>query len=425
MRRAGSADRLSPVLFWHFFRHLILSRRAGSLVRRIAALSSAAIALSVFAFLVVLFVMNGMNASIRDRLIALEPHVVIHVEGANQAAQVVKRPELKALIDDPRLKTSPFETQEVILRTFDGQFRGAVARGLEENGVRDFLRELKRLQKTPAFEEDPGGPNEIPGDNEVLIGIDLARALNLFEGDPVIVLAPESLLLPVGETPRTERLRVRKIVATNLADLDAQLFVYTRGKALRGLIGSPARRAGLEVRLENGVDADAWKAAWGPHPGLKVETWSERNSALFFALKMERAMIGLFLGLAGIIAGSSILTVMALLLSQKRRDIALLRVTGLSKRDTVSLFTRVGLVLAGTAVFVGALLGIATGLYIEAYPLNVLPDIYYDSEIPAKFDLALTIGVLIVASLLSFFGAWIPARSVAGLEPSRVLRQKN
>lgn len=384
-------------------------------------LSATAIMLSVFSFLIVLYVMNGMNVSIKDRLIALEPHAVLQIPEAKQASQVLARPEVQELLKDPALRVAPFESQDVILRTASGQFRGAVARGLDEDGLRDFLQEVRRLR--PAAADVP--LEEVPAEGEVLIGIDLARALDLFEGDHVLVMAPESLLLPAGEAPRTEKLRVKQIIATNLADLDAQLFLYQRGTSLRALATSPARQAGVEVRFPDGGQADAWKKSFGEHAGLRVETWSERNSALFFALKMEKLMIAIFLGLAGLIAGSSILTVMALLLSQKRRDIALLRVIGLSAQDSIFLFTRIGLTLAGTAAFIGAAAGISAGLWIEAHPLNVLPEIYYDSQIPARFDGVLTLGTFVVAALLCFFGAWVPSRNAAGIEPSRVLRQKN
>lgn len=395
-------------------------------MRRISFLSFGAIGLSVFSFLVVLFVMTGMNASIKDRLIALEPHVVITVDGATTATQAASRPDLQAVAKDGSLRTAFFESQDVILRSLDGQFQGAVARGVDENGLRDFLQEIQRLQiqQVASIEDLPVA--EPPGEGEVLIGIDLARQLGLFEGDQLLVIAPESLLLPVGEAPKAEKVRIRKIIATNLADLDAQLLVYVRGKALKSLSQSPARKAGMEIRLPNGDRADAWKREFGTKPGLQAETWGERNSALFFALKMERLMIGVFLGLAGLIAGSSILTVMTLLLSQKRRDIALLRVLGLSAKRTVQTFTQLGLGLAGAAVLLGVILGSTTGIWIEAHPLRILPgDVYYDAEIPARFDGWLVVWTLIASLALAFLGAWIPSRQVAEIEPTTVLRQKN
>lgn len=414
------------MLFWHFFRQLILSRRAGSLIRRIAFLSIAAIGLSVFAFLVVLFVMNGMNGSIRDRLLALEPHLVLTAETLKSAEEVATDPASRAAARDPSAKIAFFESQDVIVRTLSGQFRGVVAKGIDEEGLQDFMNEVRRLMTKAGVSASDLPPMEVPGEGEVIVGIDLARSLDLFEGDPLVALAPESLLLPSGETPRIERLRVKRVLATNLSDLDSQLFYYVRGKALRGLARSPARRAGFEVRIPDGNQAAAWREALGETPGFRRETWAERNSALFFALKMERLMIGTFLGLAGLVAGASILTVMALLLSHKRRDIALLRVVGLSSANSVSLFTRMGLTLAGIAVIGGMVAGVAAGLWIEAHPLNVLPgEVYYDSSIPARFDAGLVVWTLLVAAALAFLGAWIPSRSAADIQPSQVLRQKN
>lgn len=411
---------------WHLFRHLILSPRAGSLVRRIAFLSTGAIFLSVAAFLIVLFVMTGMNRSIENRVIALEPHLVLEKTGSAPEEAQAFLSELQA---KPELISVPYETQDVILRSLDGQFQGAIARGLEAEGLRDFWLGIQRLQRRAVLGEDHGlnlwNPDDELQEGEALIGLDLARSLGLFDGDLVVVIAPESLLAAAGEAPKTERLRIKRVVTTELADLDAKLFLYAKGKSLRTWTDSLSRREGLEVRLADGLQASAVKASWGDKPGLQITTWNDRNSDLFFALLLEKLVIGTFLAMAGLVAGSSILTVMVLLLTQKRRDIALLRVLGLSGSQTVAIFSRIGFLLAGLGIVGGALLGLALGIYIEAHPLQVLPaHIYYDSTIPARVDLGLFVMTLLGASALAWMGAWLPSRSLSGLSPSDVLRQK-
>ncbi|MBX2986295.1 MAG: ABC transporter permease [Bdellovibrionaceae bacterium] len=421
------------MLFWHLFRQLVFSSRAGALVRRIAWLSTSAIFLSVFAFLIVLFVMKGMNRSIEQRVIALEPHLVAEVSGATSAVAAERNPLWDVVREkQPQARIAFYESQDVILRSLDGQFQGVVAKGLDPDGLRDFLSEMSRLRREelrkkgrPVPDEPLLDPSEEPGEGEVLVGTDLARSLNLIEGDPVTVIAPESLLLPVDEAPRTERLRVKRVVSTNLADLDAKLFLYARGHALRKLRDSPGRHSGAEIRIPDGMKANAVKKSLGDTPGVIVQTWGERNSDLFFALLMEKIVIGTFLALAGLVAGSSILTVMVLLLMQKRRDIALLRVLGLSNRGSVQLFTRIGLLLGGSGILAGTVLGLIAGSWIETHPLQVLPDIYYDSEIPAQVDGVLVFFTLCVAFLLAFLGAWLPSRSLASLAPNDVLRGKN
>ncbi|MES3037924.1 MAG: hypothetical protein V4736_08460, partial [Bdellovibrionota bacterium] len=123
-----------------FLKAFVFSKRAGSLVRRLAFLSVIGITVSTTAFFVVLFVMNGMNDSIRKRILALEPHVTV-MKSTPDA--------LRVLTEDPAVaKAFPAERQEVILRTFDGQFRGALAVGYDRVGYDDFLNELFKLSKT-------------------------------------------------------------------------------------------------------------------------------------------------------------------------------------------------------------------------------------------------------------------------------------
>ena len=146
---------------------------------------------------------------------------------------------------------------------------------------------------------------------------------------------------------------------------------------------------------------------------------------LFFALLMEKTMIGVFLGLAGLIASSSILTVLALLMSQKKRDIAIIKTLGLSQKKTLWLFTRMGLWISGGALAVGALLGLGISFYLQFHPVNVLPNIYYDSSIPALVDFRFVFVVLFIAGLLAFLGSYIPARTTLKIQPAILLREKN
>lgn len=371
--------------------------------------------------------MTGMNRSIQKRVISLEPHLVIEkVPKAGPEAEEF----LREMAETSGWAVSGFETQDVILRSLEGQFQGVVARGLDQEGLKVFWTEVKRLQQsTRTKDAAPGSevlwnPEDDLGEGEVLIGIDLARAMGLFDGDLVIAIAPESLLGAVGEAPRTERLRVKKIVATQLSDLDAQLFLYRRGKSMKSWNDSLSRREGIEIRLSDGLKADGIKKSWKEIEGLHYSTWSERNADLFFALKLEKLVIGTFLALAGLVAGSSILTVMVLLLTQKRKDIALLRVLGLSGRETIRIFTRIGMILAGGGVLGGSIFGLLLGFYLEAFPLQVLPEhIYYDSSIPAKVDFLLVFFTLIGAGALTFLGAWIPSRQLANVEPAQALRK--
>ncbi len=394
-------------------------------------LSVFGIFLSVTAFLVVMFVMADMNGVIERRVLSLEPHLVFHAAPQSSVNRESFEKVLFNLVESQDVRQiSSFESQDVILRTLDGQYRGALARGLDEEALTQFLLEIKRLQKLSMNKREgvetdlSWGQDEPLKQGDVLLGVDVARSLGVFEGDLLMVLTPDSMLLPLGEVPRSEKVRVRKIISSHIANLDSQFLFYVKGQSLKVLSVNPNTERGFEVWLQQGREAESLKKKW-IDSAFKVETWKDRNSDLFFALLLEKTVIATFLGLAGFIAVSSVLTVMALLLSQKRRDLALLRVLGMSAQRVEKVFTQIGLSLAGIGLLSGVLAGTLTGLWLQVSPLQILPDIYYESRISARVEFGWVLIVFVSAGVLSFLGAWIPAQFAAKANSIEALRQNN
>ncbi len=414
------------MLVREFFSHFIFSKRAGALVKRLAWLSVGAIALSVTAFLVVLFVMNGMNASIHKRILSLEPHLYVSVNGVNKGSILELHPVFQRLKENPLNKSYVYETQDVILRTMDGQFHGAIARGVSEESLKFMVEQIHQTEEHKKRDNVQFWSSEdLPGKGEVIVGVDLARSLGVFEGDYLTVVPPEGLLLPPGESPKFEKVRVSKIITTNLSDLDSQFVFYQRGATLNSLDSAASRKVGIEVWTPDGKNLNDLKREVEKFSDVTAETWMDRNSVLFFALRLEKLIIGIFLGLAGLIAATSILSVLALLMSQKKRDIAILKTLGLSDKRTVKIFTQMGMMLAAFGLIPGVIFGTAISFYIEKNPVNILPDIYYDSQIPALVDTNLIWGVLVVGFLVCLGGAWYPARTSSKIQPAQALRIKN
>lgn len=432
------------MLFGHLFHHFIFSKRSGALVKRIAWLSMGAICISVTAFLVVLFVMNGMNASIKSRIMGLEPHLYVTVPTVKKPADLENHPVFQRLKEDEANKVFVFETQDVIIRSQDGQFRGGIARGVTQQSLEYFMRQLQTLDQKNGKKDSSAttwDPQSLPEEGEVLLGTDLAQSLGVFEGDFITIVSPSSLLLPPGETPKFERVRIKSIISTSLSDVDAQYLFYQRGKALSLIDDSGLKKIGIEAWLMGSPDSwlggdsgkalpdskkiNEMKTSLMNFSDVQVQTWEDRNSALLYALLLEKLTIGFFLGLAGVIAGSSILTVLALLISQKRRDIAILRTLGYSSRQTVRTFTQIGCLISGIGVLAGTFLGTGLGFYIQNHPIIFLPqEIYYDASLPALVDWGLVFGVLVVSFLIALLGSYIPARTASGVHPSEALRIK-
>ena len=404
-------------LSYFFLKKLVFSNRSGALIRRITILSFMAIVISITAFFIILFVMNGMNRNIKSRIMSLEPHLTTFNNFAQDA-------EVQALAkDEVALKYQRFD---LILRTIEGQFRGSEATGYTADGLKTWINQLKTIKlQSPRHQlVDSEYFDFNLGENEIAIGVDLARGLGVFEGDELTLIPPETLLLSSLEAPLFQKVVVKRILSTDLYDLDSRLILFNSDLTLRRFSNTLSRKTGFEFWFRNVDDADLVKKKLSAL-NIESETWKEKNSDLFFALKMEKLMIGTFLGLAGLIASSSILTVLALLMSQKKHDIAIIKTLGLSQRRTLWLFTKVGLWISGGALALGTVLGLGISLYIELNPVNVLPNIYYDSSIPAFVDFTFVLAVLLVAGLLAFLGSYLPAKATLKIQPALLLRQKN
>lgn len=415
-----------------FFRQFLLSRRAGSLVRTIAWLSIVSVSIGVFSLIVVLSVMNGFHEAIRKRLLAAEPHLVVSLSDRPSDTKMGLSPEVLSLIESEKGFLDVIERQDIVVRTSEGVFSGAEARGVDRPAILRLIgaiEDANRTDRTSTYSTPASDDLSMamePG--EVMMGTELARGLGIFEGDRITVIAPEALLLPAGEAPKFERVVVKRLLSTNVADLDNKLFLYSRGQTLTGLGASASRRYEIEVWLPDPGRAEAIKkqilAIDSKLSKSLVQTWGDRNSALFHALRLEIVAIGLFLSLSTLIAGFSIVTVLLILITQKRKEIGLLMSLGLSRSRTRSLFTRLGLLLSSVGILSGAILGVLFCLLIDSVDTSILPEFYYDTTIPAKVNLLFVAGVVALALGLAYIASYVPARRITELEPADALMSR-
>lgn len=325
----GSHGSFSNVISLTLFKRFILSQRSGALIKRLAWISIIQIALSLFAFVLVLSIMNGMNLSISDRVTSLEPDLVLEFPGATSSAALEMQPAVMRVREQADATVDVFEQSDVIVRTMDGLYRGLVAKGLSQNSLERFSRAIQKMdqkQNSNRPEEiQIWNPDEMPLEDEIVIGFDVARTLNIFEGDWVTVIPPEALLLPQGQLPQLEKVRVKRIISTSLQDLDAQYLWYQKGKTLNRFKDSPSRHNRVEVFLPDHEAAFSLKESLAGFEGVLVSTWKDRNGALFAALRIEKFAIGFILFLAGLISSFSVVMALTLLITQKKKEWALLR----------------------------------------------------------------------------------------------------
>ncbi len=416
-----------------FFINYLFSKRSGALIRIISWICLVGVTVGMASLIVVMSVMNGFNKSIRHKLLLAKPHLVIISEGnsgedsksSSEASLnlAVQKKKLESFHPGMVVSQDAVVFQDVVLRTMEGVYGGAIAKGVDKDYLPQLMNRLRNqnVGQEGSFTYSEGAAELY--EDEVVLGLGLAKNLNVYEGDTIIVIPPESLLLPSGELPVYSKVRVKSLLQTELQDIDSQVMFYRRGLGLRALANSKSLSQETEVRL---VDIAAVKDMKNKIQslGFKVVSWEDRDRAMLFALKMEKFIIGTFIGLSTLITSFSILTVLVLLITQKRRDIGILMSMGLSKMSCRWLFVKIGLTLSTLGLTAGVALGLGASLVLDRAKLDLLPNIYYDTSIPISIEWGLVFYSLFIGGAVAFLGTYVPTTLTLRYSPSEALRAK-
>jgi lipoprotein-releasing system permease protein len=407
------------VLSLEFFYRFLLSPRAGSLVKSISRISITGIWLGVTALIVVVSVMNGFNRSIEARLLEVEPHLVIEVEGILEVQQLEKHPIYKKVQSLNTQLFAPISYQDVILRTTDGFVQGAIAAGVTKQRLKQLIDYGNK--KAGNVDEDLIEKINNLKAGEIILGVGLADSIGLFRDDSVVLIPPETLLLPSGEIPQLSQAIVKGFLMTDIERIDGKTFYYLIDESFPRLRSSVGRQLALEVWLENGNQAKEIKSQLAME-GVKIETWEERNASLFFALKIEKFVVSFLVGLSTLIAGLSIISVMVMLLTQKRKDIGNLLAMGMTRAKTMNTFIFIGMFLSLTGVIGGTITGILVSLSVNSFSQDVLPAFYEETNIPAEIRLSQILLIIFIGVFSSYGALRMTMKKLSSFRPSEILR---
>lgn len=392
-------------MVFDLFKAYFFSKKSGSSVKLMSWLSLSGMAIGVFGLVLVLSVMAGFNENIRERLLSYEPHLVIYTEKSEA--------ELLAALKDTKVETLEalsFEVRDLILRTPMGVFQGASARGVSPQRLQKILEENVTLAP---------GQTEI-ADDEIIMNFELARSLGALEGDFIDLIPPETLLRSIDGSLELKQV---KLVGTFFSQLSAvensRLMIYKMGSLLKD---SKNVKKGFELLLNDPMNSESAQRALNSAGFENVETWQDRNSSLLMALKLEKLAMTLFLGLSALITSFSMMTVLLLLIHQKRQDMGILMSMGLSRASVRLIFGGIGLLLSLTGVAMGLVPGVLVAWVVDSYPLQIMPSIYEDPYLPAKLDYWLILSVTFFCFLICLLSMLVPVFRISRLTPTKALQ---
>ncbi len=375
------------------WRYLAASRKRAH-VAVVSAIAFGGLAVGVAALVLSIALLTGFQDRIRERLSRDTPHlVVLPARGtslsaaASLAAEIARRRDVASV--------SPF---------VDG--RGWVT----DPGSRSAL--------PVRFRSDPS-----VAEGEVSLAGGIAGQIGTGRGGEVRMVADRTQLSPLGAIPVSLSLRVAAV--TNVPPSGAVPEAALSLSDARTLAGDAAAVSGLAVRLASPASAGAVAAALVPRlgAGVRIRTWAESNPGLTFALRLEKVLIFVTVFLIVVVASLNVVSNLALLVVEKRRDLGILATLGAPGASLSRIYWWLGAAIGGAGTLAGAAGGAAAAWALDRFALVPLPrDVYLMSHVPFALhplDLILVVAFSLAAAAAA---AALPARSAGRVGPAEALR---
>ncbi|MYL05826.1 MAG: ABC transporter permease [Gemmatimonadales bacterium] len=393
------------------------------LVAFISSLAVGGVAVGVMALIVVIGVLNGLQESLRDRILSGGPHA--HVMELDSGFQMEDwETVLGRVRQDPDvIAASPFVFTEVVLNAGDNYNQSVVLRGIPDDpeGMR-----IAGLMEHLIIGEPPFGPTE-SGHPGLVAGRGLAQKLGLYQGKLLTAVSTQNApLSAIGFSPALERFEVTGIFQTGLYQYDDELVMAPSAEA-QSLLGLGDAVTGIEFDVGDPWDATEVSARLEEALGwpYRVEGWQELNRSLFSALRLEKLGMAVVLILIVLVASFNIVSTLVMMVADRTREIGILRSMGVTSRGVGKVFTNMGLFIGVVGTTIGAGLGALLAWALTRYEFITLPsDVYFIDRLPISLA-PLDVTLIVLGSLLiSYLATIYPARKAAALAPVDAIRHE-
>lgn len=397
------------------------AKRRNQFISFVSLVSLLGMILGVVALVVVLSVMNGFENELRGRILAVVPHAYVHGPDDKLQDWPVVAEQLKA---QPMVQgAAPFIDGTVMLSR-PGMVRGAKLHAIDpavENTVSSIGESMRQGQLSDLR----------AGDYNIVMGDILARYLGVYVGDEISVILPRVTVTPVGIFPRVKRFTVTGIFQVG-ADLDSNtVFIHLADGQKLFQLGDHVK--GLRLQFDDLFAAQAYLPTVLKllPEGSTAVSWSETQGSLFRAVKMEKTMVSLLLLIIVAIAAFNIVSILTMMVADKRSDIAVLRTMGATQGSIMSLFMIQGVTVGAAGVFIGIAVGIPVALNvgdIVQWFESILgttvfnPQVYFISRIPSVLKMSDLVLIASCGFALSVLATIYPSLRAAKIQPAEALR---
>jgi lipoprotein-releasing system permease protein len=382
------------------------STQKGSFTRIAGILSVAGLAVGISALLITLFILNGFERVISEKIADFDGHIRVRhylnnsipseIEGMNQIISAY----------DGKVVQSKFIQGTALLRKGKSA-EGVIVEGIEASG-NDFLSNI--LVSGTVDLDDHG----------IILGERLANQLNIGIGDKTVLFDLATLR---GSKKRLKQFTVTGIFHSGMSEYD-QSLVYTNLKQADGLFNMEGKVSGHVLRMNDPALANDFSQLLGEelaYPYM-VMTWKEKNRALFKWMDVQRWPILFIFSLIALVGIVNIISALAMIVLDKTRQIGILKSLGLPQGKLKQVFLAKGFIIGVAGAVFGSALALFLAWLQNHYKLITVPeDVYFMDFIPVDVNLAHVGIVTIVSVIFSVIAAIWPTIRAGKIQPAKAL----
>ncbi len=402
---------------WFVAKRYLRSPNRPTVLRLVTAFSVLGVAAGVATLVIALAMNTGFRETLQDRLLGVTAHISLTRPGTGGIPNYQTLAEQLGKIEGVRSVTPAI--YQTVLLSFGGEARGMVTKGID---VALEEKSDEALQKLAAGRLD--FTSDAEGIDGLLVGKQLADEWKMQPGDYVTLTSPQGRLTPFGLMPRTRRFRVAGVFDSGFYDYDEN-WCFVALPAAQSLAGAGNIVNVLEFRLTHPEQAGAigQQAEHAAGQGFLATTWMEENRALFRALRLEKLVTAIFMGLITFVAGLNILVVLSMTVTDRAKDIAVLLSMGARREQIRRIFLYQGIAIGATGIVLGLVIGYGFSWIAGNYHLIPLdPQVYAVPYVPFHASFLDGMWIAVAAMGIAIVATLLPAKEASRLLPVEILR---
>ena len=393
------------------------ARKKDGFLNIISIFSFIGISLGVAVLIIVMSVMNGFRTELVNKIVGFNAHITVKPYEKKIEVNKLDKTNLKSISKNLILSNSG---EAIIIKT--NISKGIVLRGYSS---KDFTK--LEIINNKTFSGDKNNLLK----NHISIGKELSFTLGLNIGDNITIMSSSSVQTIIGSLPKQKTFTVISLFESGLADFDNNI-AFINLSTLEEFFNLDNKDRNLEVYLKYPQNIEPQKIIVQKiFPNEFIYSWSDMNSSLFSALKVERNVMFIILSLIIIVAAFNIISGLTILVKNKTREIAILKSIGVLNKSIVKIFFLIGVTIGTSATIFGIILGVTFSVYVEnlrqflssVFNISLFPEeIYFLSNMPSEINPFSIFIISLCSIFITIIVSIFPALKAAKLDPIKALK---